>query len=195
MRKIQLSLIAISFVVIIITVVVFIYGSDSRSIAKIGGSFELTDHTGATRTDKDFRGKFMLVYFGYTFCPDVCPTALQVMIAAMKNLDPHKQELITPIFITVDPKRDSVSQLALYVENFHSRLVGLTGSPEAIANAKRAYRVYAAKAKDKGASSDYLMDHSSIIFLMDPEGYYITHFSHQIEPQQLFSILTKQIQR
>lgn len=195
MRKIQVSLIAISFFLVIITLIIFIYGSDSRSIAKIGGPFELTDHTGATRTDKDFRGKFMLVYFGYTFCPDVCPTALQVMIEAIKNLDPYKQKLVTPILITVDPKRDTISQLALYVENFHSRLVGLTGSPEAIANAKRAYRVYAAKAKDKGASSDYLMDHSSIIFLMDPEGYYITHFSHQIDPQKLFFILQKQIRQ
>src|SRR5690606_16276706 len=114
-------------------------------IASIGGPFTLTDHTGATRTDKDFRGKLMLIYFGYTWCPDVCPTAVQVMSVAIDMLGEQGNEVV-PILITVDPERDTPAHLAEYVKNFHPRLVGLTGSPEAISETAKAYRVYYRKA-------------------------------------------------
>jgi len=148
-------------------------------IAAIGGPFTLTDHTGAPRTEKDFQGKLMLIYFGYTYCPDVCPTALQVMSVAVDNLG-EKAKSITPIFITVDPERDTVSHLNSYVKNFHKDMVGLTGSADQIKKAAKVYRVYYRKAEtEKNAGKDYLMDHSSVVYLMDREGRYVTHFTHQ----------------
>jgi len=145
--------------------------------AAVGGPFTLTDHTGRRVTDKDFRGKFMLVYFGFTFCPDVCPSGLQVMAAALDELGP-KAERITPIFISVDPERDTPEQLAQYVPSFHPRLVGLTGTPEEVQAVAKAYRVYYRKVKDEKSTAEYTVDHTSIIYLMSPEGEFIAHFTH-----------------
>lgn len=144
--------------------------------ALIGGPFTLTNHEGKTVTEKDFEGQFTLVYFGYTFCPDICPAELQVMSAAIDQLG-DKGKKVTPVFISIDPERDTVEQLASYVPNFHPRLVGLTGTPEQVRQAAKAYRVYFAKAKDSSAT-DYLMDHSSIVYLMGPDGTYLAHFSY-----------------
>ena len=115
--------------------------------ALIGGPFTLTDHTGKRVTDQDFRGRNMLVFFGFTFCPDVCPSALQVMSAALDKLGP-KAERFVPILITVDPERDTPMQLASYVQSFHPRLVGLTGTPAEIDAVVKAYRVYVRKVAD-----------------------------------------------
>ncbi|HZT47316.1 MAG TPA: SCO family protein [Hyphomicrobiaceae bacterium] len=145
--------------------------------ALVGGPFTLTDQTGRRVTDQDFRGKFMLVYFGFTFCPDVCPTALQVMAAALDKLGPEA-ERITPVLITIDPERDTPAQLAMYVKSFHPRLVGLTGSPKEIEDAARAYRVYVKKVPDPKSTAGYTMDHSSIIYVMGPDGKYRGHFTH-----------------
>jgi cytochrome oxidase Cu insertion factor (SCO1/SenC/PrrC family) len=145
--------------------------------ALVGGPFTLTDETGKRVTDQDFRGRFMLVYFGFTFCPDVCPTALQVMAAALDKLGP-KAERITPVLISVDPERDTPAQLALYVKSFHPRLVGLTGSAEEIDAVSKAYRVYVKKVPDPKSSAGYTMDHSSIIYVMGPDGRYRAHFTH-----------------
>ena len=144
--------------------------------ALIGGPFTLTDHEGRRVTEKDFAGKHKLVYFGYTYCPDICPAELQVMSAAIDALG-DKGEKVTPVFITVDPERDTVEQMKSYVGNFHKRLVGLTGSPEDIKKAAKAYRVYYARAKSE-ESTDYLMDHSSIVYLMSPDGEYLAHFAY-----------------
>jgi len=145
--------------------------------AAVGGPFTLTDHTGRRVTDQDFRGKYMLVYFGFTFCPDVCPTGLQVMAAALDQLGPKAEEII-PIFISVDPERDTPEQLAQYVPSFHPRLIGLTGSPEEIQSVAKAYRVYFRKVKDEKSTAEYTIDHTSIIYLMDPNGEFVTHFTH-----------------
>ncbi|GBE43465.1 hypothetical protein BMS3Bbin10_01542 [bacterium BMS3Bbin10] len=145
--------------------------------ALIGGTFTLTDHTGRRVSEKDFAGRFMLIYFGYTFCPDVCPAELQVMSAALDQLG-DKAKNVTPVFITIDPERDTVKQMASYVTNFHERLVGLTGTAEEIRAAAKAYRVYYAKAKDDASSTDYMMEHSSIVFLMSPKGEYLAHFTY-----------------
>lgn len=145
--------------------------------AAVGGPFTLTDQTGRRVTDQDFRGKYMLVYFGFTFCPDVCPSGLQVMAAALDQLGP-KAEQVVPIFITVDPERDTPEQLAQYVASFHPRLLGLTGSPEEIQSVAKAYRVYYRKVKDEKSTAEYTVDHTSIIYLMSPEGEFITHFTH-----------------
>ena len=141
--------------------------------ALIGGPFSLIDTTGKRVTDADFRGRFMLVYFGYTFCPDVCPASLQVIGAALDQLG-LDGEKITPVFITLDPARDTPEKLAAYVKSFHPRLVGLTGSPDEIAAAIKAYRVYAKKVPDETNPADYTMDHSSIAFLMGPNGGLVT---------------------
>jgi cytochrome oxidase Cu insertion factor (SCO1/SenC/PrrC family) len=116
--------------------------------ALIGGPFSLTDQTGRPVTDADYRGRYMLIYFGFTFCPDVCPTELQVMATALDQLGRQADE-VQPIFITIDPERDTPSQLAGYVSQFHPRMAGLTGTPEQIASVARAYRVYYAKAPSK----------------------------------------------
>ena len=154
-------------------------------IASIGGPFTLTDHTGQQRTEKDFEGKLMLIYFGYTYCPDVCPTALQVMSVAVESLG-DKAKAITPIFITVDPERDTVSHLSDYVKNFHKDMIGLTGTEEEIKKAAKVYRVYYRKAETgENTGKDYLMDHSSIVYLMDRDGRYITHFTHQSQSAEI----------
>jgi protein SCO1/2 len=155
----------------------------SSGKALVGGSFSLTSHEGKRVTDKDFRGKYMLVTFGYTYCPDVCPAELQIISAAMDLLGKRAEE-IQPIFITVDPERDTVAALAQYMPNFHSSYLGLTGTPEEVRTAARAYRVYYAKAQGQG-SEDYLMDHSSIIYLIDKQGTFLKHFSYGTDAKSL----------
>ncbi|AWU93212.1 SCO family protein [Azospirillum ramasamyi] len=147
--------------------------SGVKTAVPIGGPFTLTDNHGRTVTDADFRGKYMLIYFGYTYCPDVCPTELGVMTQVVDQLGP-KAERIQPVFITVDPDRDTVAHINDYVGLFHPRLVGLTGTEEQVREAARAYRVYYAKAPMKdGKPEDYLMDHSSFIYLMGPDGKFV----------------------
>jgi protein SCO1/2 len=136
--------------------------------ASIGGPFQLVDPAGKTVSDQDFRGHWMLVYFGYTFCPDVCPTELQTISAALDQLGPAGAAIV-PIFITIDPARDTPKAMGQYVKLFDDRLVGLTGSAEQIADVAGRYRVYYAKVTPKGSSS-YLMDHSSFIYLVGPDG-------------------------
>ncbi len=145
--------------------------------ALIGGPFTLTDHTGRRVSEKDFAGRFTLVFFGYTNCPDICPAELQIISAALDQLG-DKAKNVTPVFITVDPERDGVKQMARYVGNFHERLVGLTGSAQEIRAVAKAYRVYHTKGQEESPHADYLLDHSSYVYLMSPEGEYLTHFSY-----------------
>ncbi len=158
--------------------------------AQVGGPFALTDHTGKRVTDKDFRGRFMLVYFGFTYCPDVCPTGLQVMTAALDQIG-AKAERITSILISLDPERDTPAQLAEYVKAFHPRLVGLTGSLDEIAAAARAYRVYYKKVKDEKSTVGYTVDHTSILYLMDPKGEFVAHFTHATAVDAIVSRLQR----
>lgn len=145
--------------------------------ALVGGPFTLTDHTGKRVSDKDFRGRYMLVFFGFTFCPDVCPSTLQVTTAALNKLG-SKADNFVPIFITVDPERDGPKELASYVQSFSTRLVGLTGTPEEIAAVAKAYRVYFRKANDPKSTAGYTIDHTSLVYVMGPDGAYRTHFAH-----------------
>ena len=158
--------------------------------ALVGGPFTLTDHTGRRVTDQDFRGRVMMVFFGFTFCPDVCPTALQVMAAALDKIG-SKAEQITPVLITVDPERDTPEQMAMYVKSFHPRLVGLTGSPEEIAAVAKAYRVYFKRVADPKSSGGYTMDHSAIIYVMGPDGAFRTHFTYTVNADAMAERLTK----
>ena len=192
MRLYQAILLGVTGLVIAAVAAFVLYGgTGGKGIASIGGPFALVDHKGQRKTDEDFRGTHMLIYFGYTFCPDVCPTALQVMTQAMDKLPSSTQKKITPIFITIDPARDTVKQLNAYVENFHPRMVGLTGTDEQVAKAARAYRVYYGRAKDGKDTTHYLMDHSSIVFLIAPDGTYRTHFTHATLPEKMAEKLLK----
>lgn len=145
--------------------------------ALIGGPFTLVDQTGRTVTDQDFRGRYMLVFFGFTHCPDVCPAELQVMSDALDELGPKADEIV-PIFITLDPERDTQEVMGAFVKNFGSRFVGLTGSPEAIAAAADAYRVAYAKIYEDTRKPDYSIDHSGLVYLMGKDGEYITQFPY-----------------
>jgi protein SCO1/2 len=140
----------------------------------IGGPFALIDHAGKPRTDTEFRGKLMLVYFGFTLCPDVCPTDLMAMGQAIDKLG-AAGDAVQPLFVTVDPERDTAAHLADYVQSFHPRLIGLTGDAAQIRDAARAYRVYYTKV-DLGAGAEYTVDHSGFIYLMDRNGKYLGFF-------------------
>jgi len=160
----------------------------------VGGPFTLIDHTGKRVTDQDFRGKFLLVFFGFTNCPDVCPTALQVMAAALDKLGPNAAR-ITPVLISVDPAHDTPAVLATYVASFHPRLVGLTGSQAEIDAVAKAYRVYVKKVPDPKSTAGYTIDHSSIIYVMGPDGAYRSHFTHATSPEVMAERLSGLLQR
>jgi len=140
----------------------------------VGGPFQLTDHTGKIRSDADFRGKLLLVYFGYTYCPDVCPADLLQISLTLDQLGQAASE-VQPLFITLDPERDTPAVLAQYVSSFHPSIIGLTGTPEQIQAAAAAYKVYYAKytPPDGGV---YLIDHSGFTYLMDRTGKYLGFF-------------------
>jgi protein SCO1/2 len=142
------------------------------------------DHTGKTVTQADYAGKLLLIYFGYTYCPDVCPTELQIVSQVMDELGGDAED-VQPIFITVDPERDTVEAMASYVDSFHPKLIGLTGSVEQVTKAAKAYRVYYAKVKDEDSSADYLMDHTSFIYLMGRDGQYLAHFPPNSDPEKI----------
>jgi protein SCO1 len=154
----------------------------------IGGSFRLVDQNGKTVTDADLKGKWSLVYFGYTHCPDACPTALNDIAIALDQLGPRR-EAVRSVFITVDPERDTPEVLKEYVTSFDAAILALSGSPEEIARAAKAYRVYYAKHPEPGG--DYSMDHSSVIYVMDPEGRFTASFTHQSTPEEIAERLKK----
>ena len=146
---------------------------DGNTALGIGGPFTLENGDGKPVTDKDFRGKYMLVYFGYTFCPDVCPTTLNAVADAMDKLGPAAAARLQPLFITIDPKRDTPALVKQYVAAFGPNIVGLTGTPEQIAQIAREYRVYYAEHRTGPGPNDYSMDHSSVLYLMSPTGAFI----------------------
>jgi cytochrome oxidase Cu insertion factor (SCO1/SenC/PrrC family) len=141
----------------------------------IGGPFQLIDQSGKLRSERDFRGHLMLVYFGFTTCPDICPTDLQAIGLAIDKLRAGADD-VQPLFITVDPERDTREHLADYVAMFHPRLLGLTGSAEAVQNAADAYRVYYKRVDFDKGDGDYTVDHSAFIYLMDRDGKYLGFF-------------------
>jgi len=148
----------------------------------IGGPFTLTDHNGKQVTEADFKGKLMLVFFGYTFCPDVCPTTLSTVNDALDTLGDEAKDVV-PVFVSVDPARDTPEAMMDYITHFHPNTVGLTGTPEQVTAAAKAYRVYFAKVTEKDAEpGEYLMDHSAITYLMGRDGEFKVHFGHGIEP-------------
>ncbi len=154
----------------------------------IGGPFTLVDENGKARTDADFRGKLMLVEFGYTFCPDICPLGLQLFADTLDKLGAQADQ-VQPIFITVDPARDTPEQLRNYVGHFSPRIVGLTGTDAEIAAAAKAYRVYYKLGDDHATNPNYSVDHSAILYLMGRDGKFITHFTHETPVDQVVAAI------
>jgi cytochrome oxidase Cu insertion factor (SCO1/SenC/PrrC family) len=154
----------------------------------VGGPFTLIDQTGKPRSDSEFRGKLMVVYFGYTSCPDVCPTDLMAITQALDALGPAA-EGVQPVFITIDPERDT-RVLADYVSAFHHSLVGLTGSPEEIRRIANSYKAFYAKVSDE-RSGEYSIDHTGVIYLMGRNGEYLGFMPPQTNPDRLTEVLRK----
>jgi protein SCO1/2 len=140
----------------------------------IGGPFALIDHNGRARTDVDFRGKLLLIYFGYTYCTDICPTDLQSISSAIDKLGPAG-DAVQPLFITVDPEHDTPETINLYVALFHPRLIGLSGSASEIKKVALAYKVYYGKT-EQAKKSDRAIDHSGLVFLVGRDGKYLGYF-------------------
>lgn len=149
----------------------------------LGGPFSLVDHTGRAVTEADFAGRFLLVYFGFTYCPDVCPTELGTIAAALDALE-EQGARVTPVLITVDPERDTPEALADYVSRFHPRMVGLTGTAQQIAAVARAYRVFYAKV-NRPEMTQYLVDHSSFIYLVGPDARVRALFRPEMAPEAI----------
>ncbi len=156
----------------------------------IGGPFKLIDQDGRVRTDRDFHGRFALIYFGYTFCPDVCPTTLALMQSALGKLGSQSAR-IAPVFVTIDPARDTPAVLKTYLASFGPHFVGLTGSQNDIARIAHAYHVYYAKHPLAGGT--YAMDHSSVIYLTGPDGKYVKFYDDDIGAKALAEDLKKQL--
>ncbi|MEM1138761.1 MAG: SCO family protein [Pseudomonadota bacterium] len=183
-----------SLVVVGVTAIVWLLvnrpaseGTQSKTAAMqslIGGPFSLVDHNGQPVTETTYHGRKTLIYFGFTYCPDVCPMSLTIMTEALNRLGDGAQDVV-PLFITVDPERDTPDILRDYVTAFHPALVGLTGELEAVQDAAKAYRVYFAKIPDPDVPGAYTMDHSSLYFLMDEEGKYLAHFNHATTPSAM----------
>lgn len=157
----------------------------------IGGTFALTDQAGKAVTEADFKTPYKLVYFGFTACPMICPTELRKIAGVINDLGPVGEN-IQPLFITVDPARDTPETLANYVSLFHPRLVGLTGTPEQIETVKQTFKVFAAKARGKDPE-DYLMDHSSFIYLMGPDNQLLALYRVEDAPEFLIKDIKNQI--
>lgn len=149
----------------------------TSEVPLIRADFSLIDHHGRSVTHEDFLGRWQLVFFGFTHCPDVCPTTLNRVAGVLDALGPKAEEL-TPLFITVDPKRDTAEEMARYIQIFDPRIVGLTGTPEAIKAAASGFRVYYSSVPQGGAPDDYTISHSTFLYLLRPDGEFDRHFLH-----------------
>ena len=162
--------------------------------ARMGGPFTLTAQDGRRVSSDQFAGKYRIVYFGYTFCPDVCPVDLQLITAALRQFeqrDPGRAERVQPIFITTDPARDTPEVLRAFVSHFHPRLIGLTGTPDEIGRVARAYGVYYSARDPQPGSRDYLVDHNRVAVLYGPEGEPIAILPHDQGPSGVLAELDR----
>ncbi|CAN0927814.1 Protein SCO1 homolog 1, mitochondrial [Linum grandiflorum] len=163
----------------------------SAGKAAIGGPFNLVNHEGKKVTEKDFLGKWTVMYFGFTFCPDICPAELEKLVSAVDKIKKKAGFEIVPVFISVDPERDTVDQVREYVKEYHPSLVGLTGTPADIKNVARAYRVYYMKT----AEEDYLVDHSIVMYLMSPDMQFVKFFGKNHDDESLTDGIINEIKR
>jgi cytochrome oxidase Cu insertion factor (SCO1/SenC/PrrC family) len=156
----------------------------------VGGPFSLIDHTGERRTDEDFRGKVMLIYFGFTYCPDICPTDLQNIGLALDQLGPAADK-VQPLFITVDPERDTAEHLKEYLSLFHPRIIGLTGDAVAVGAAAEAFKVYHVRVSGKG--DEYTIDHTAFVYLIGTDGNYLGFLPPGTSPERIAEALRNQM--
>ena len=163
-------------------------GFGARVLPTIGGPFSLLDQDGKAVTERDLLGKWSLVYFGYTRCPDECPATLNDIALALDKLGPRKED-VRPVFISVDPEHDTPAVLKSYVAKFAAPILALTGTPAQIAQAAKAYRVYYEPPRQGGGE----VAHSTFIYLMDPRGRFVTNFSEQTKPEELAQALKKRL--
>jgi len=171
-------IVQIFVIILIVTSSLFYYQKKNKKVP-IGGNFKLVNHLGNNTTNKDFKNNFLLVFFGFTNCPDICPNTLNNISKVMDQLD--KNVSIIPLFITVDPERDTVEVLKKYLTNFHPKIIGLTGTNEQIDSVKKKYKIFSKKVMQIEKEShvdhgDYGVGHTTIIYLMDKKGNYLTHF-------------------
>jgi len=157
----------------------------------VGGPFSLIDQSGKIRTNEDFRGKLMLIYFGFTYCPDICPTDLQNIGLALDQLGPDGDK-VQPLFITLDPERDTADHLKEYLSLFHPRIIGLTGDAATIGAAADAFKVYYARVSNK-QGDDYTIDHTAFIYLMGVDGNYLGFFPPGTSSDRIAETLRKQV--
>lgn len=186
---------------LIIVIACFITGAASAVVinsihkepqpkALIGGSFSLTNHNGERVTEENFKGKLTLMYFGYSHCPDICPGDLQVMGSALDKLGP-KANNINAVFVSIDPERDTTEALSKFLPYFHKNIIGLTGTKDETKEITKAYRVYYARVEAPDSGINYLMNHSTITYLMDKNGEYLTHFNRGTSPKQIVARISK----
>ena len=161
--------------------------------ASIGGDFTLTDQNGNIVHSADLKGKFVLIAFGFTFCPDVCPTTLSTMTQALNTIG-DLSNMVQPVFVSVDPERDTPAVLKAYASGFHPRLLALSGTQEQTREVTDAYKVYYQSHKESPTDTNYLVDHSSFIYLMGPNGEYITHFAYSTPASEMSVRLTEILQ-
>uniref|UniRef100_UPI00358E2C5A protein SCO2 homolog, mitochondrial-like n=1 Tax=Myxine glutinosa TaxID=7769 RepID=UPI00358E2C5A len=168
---------------------------DELGLGQPAKNVPLVDHTGATSSLGGLAGKWLLLYFGFTHCPDVCPESMEQLTGVVNVLDMDSSLLpIQPVFITVDPERDDPKALALYIKDFHPRLIGLTGSPENVQRVTKAFRVFNSRGPPT-ADGDYLVDHSVLIFLVDPRGLVRDFFARDHPLEKMTSSITRHIQQ
>ncbi|MES9843151.1 MAG: SCO family protein [Candidatus Sedimenticola sp. PURPLELP] len=168
-------------------------GPEDDAPIEIGGKFMLSDHNGQLVTEKDLLGKYQMIYFGYTFCPDICPTSLSTSSMALSIIG-EKADLIQPYFITIDPERDTADVMKRYVEYFNEKLIGLTGSRAMIDRVAQQFKARYEKVLEEGTDPDlYAMDHSASVYLMAPDGKFITKFAHGISPESMAELLLENL--
>jgi protein SCO1/2 len=191
-RSFALALAGILVALLLLGTGGFLWVNEDSRGPSIGGPFALVDGDGKVVTDRDFRGRYMLVYFGYTFCPDVCPTTLNEVAEAIEKLGP-KATRVQPIFITIDPKRDKPEVVKRYVSSFGPSVVGLTGTQDEIAKVAKEYRVYYAEHRTGPGTDDYTMDHSSILYLIGPNGRFVAPIRADQNGEQMAADLARLI--
>ena len=182
-RALALGAVAALVVCVGLAAAVLVPRATETAAPRIGGPFTLEDGSGKTVTDRDFRGRFMLIYFGYTHCPDACPTTLSDIAAALDKLPAKDKARVVPLFVTVDPARDTPTVIGDYAKAFGPEFVGLSGNATEIGAAEREFHVYAEK--HPLAHGDYGMDHSSIMYLMGPDGRFVDVISDGTKPAEI----------
>ncbi|MEM7693193.1 MAG: SCO family protein [Pseudomonadota bacterium] len=165
---------------------------EAQSEPPFYADFELTAHDGRVRRDEDFAGSWMLVFFGFANCPDICPTTLADLSIVMDRLD-EDAERVRPLFISIDPQRDTVAELANYVPRFDPRIIGLTGTAEQIARTAKTFRIYYERLEEAAAPDGYTMSHSSQLFLFDPKGGYVTSYSYGTPAEEIVADLQERV--